>query len=207
MKDKKGFTLAELIVVIVIIGILAGIGTVSYLGAQSRSRDTQRKSDLQIIASAMSMYHAEQKIWSLSDEGLAVAGDSNGTGYLFHIYSTLPSVEQYLKDQGYLQGSTKIRDPFCVTRNIADDAVNCDNGTDTHNDYMLYASDAAVKGVSIYAALENANPADWNAAINGVSSAYNPTDGSEGSSPCYPMQAGSLESPCSALMNFAVTVK
>jgi len=204
MKDKKGFTLAELIVVIVIIGILAGIGTISYLGAQSHARDTQRKSDLQIIASAMSMYHAEQKIWSLADGGLAVAGDPNGTGYLFHTYSTVPSIEQYLKDQGYLQGNNKIRDPLCIMRNIADNENNCDNGADVHNDYMLYASDGAAKGVSIYAVLENGNTDDLSAAVNGVLSAYNPADAA---APCSPMQTGSSESPCAALMNFAVTVK
>jgi|SRR3972149_153773 len=41
-----GFTLLELLVVISIIGILAGLTLVSFTGAQRQARDTQRQSDL-----------------------------------------------------------------------------------------------------------------------------------------------------------------
>src|SRR3989304_7404118 len=42
----SGFTLLELLVVISIIGILAGLTMVSFTGAQKQARDTQRQSDL-----------------------------------------------------------------------------------------------------------------------------------------------------------------
>ncbi len=42
----NGFTLVELLVVISIIGVLAGIVLVSYTSSQKQARDTQRKSDI-----------------------------------------------------------------------------------------------------------------------------------------------------------------
>ena len=45
-KFNFGFTLLELLVVISIIGILAGLTLVSFTGAQKQARDTQRQSDL-----------------------------------------------------------------------------------------------------------------------------------------------------------------
>lgn len=46
---KKGFTLLEILVVIGIIGILLGLGAVSYSTAQKKARDARRKGDLQAI--------------------------------------------------------------------------------------------------------------------------------------------------------------
>lgn len=46
IKTQKGFTLVELLVVISVIGILAGIALVSFSGSQKQARDTQRKSDI-----------------------------------------------------------------------------------------------------------------------------------------------------------------
>ncbi|MCA9336117.1 prepilin-type N-terminal cleavage/methylation domain-containing protein, partial [Candidatus Saccharibacteria bacterium] len=46
-KNKKtGFTIVELLIVIVVIAILAAITIVAYNGIQQRSRDSIRKSDL-----------------------------------------------------------------------------------------------------------------------------------------------------------------
>ncbi len=46
MKKQKGFTLVELLVVISIIGILAGMVLVSFTGSQKAARDVSRKSDI-----------------------------------------------------------------------------------------------------------------------------------------------------------------
>ena len=60
MKNKKGFTLLELLIVIAIIGILTALATVSYSSAQKKARDAQRKSDLKAIQNAMEQYYADE---------------------------------------------------------------------------------------------------------------------------------------------------
>ena len=54
--DGAGFTLIELIVVIAILGILAGIGLTSFRTSQMKSRDAKRKSDLEQVQRALEMY-------------------------------------------------------------------------------------------------------------------------------------------------------
>ena len=56
-KDGAGFTLIELIVVIAILAILAGIGLSTFRISQLKSRDARRKSDLEQIQRALEMYY------------------------------------------------------------------------------------------------------------------------------------------------------
>lgn len=55
---KTGFTLIEMLVVIGIIGILVGIGSVSYSTVQKKARDARRKDDLKIIQQSMEQYYS-----------------------------------------------------------------------------------------------------------------------------------------------------
>jgi type II secretion system protein G len=57
---KNGFTIIELLVTIVIIGILATIMIISYSGIQQRSRDTDRANDITQLKIAIEKYHADQ---------------------------------------------------------------------------------------------------------------------------------------------------
>lgn len=58
-KKAYGFTIVELLIVIVVIGILAAISIVAYNGIQSRARDTQRKQDVQTISKALELYYID----------------------------------------------------------------------------------------------------------------------------------------------------
>lgn len=57
MRNKSGFTLIELLVVISIIGILTSLVMSNMNSARERARDTQRKSDLRNIQTALRLYY------------------------------------------------------------------------------------------------------------------------------------------------------
>jgi type II secretion system protein G len=56
LKAPRGFTIVELLIVIVVIAILASISVVAYSGVQQRARDTRRVSDMNTIVKALEMY-------------------------------------------------------------------------------------------------------------------------------------------------------
>jgi type II secretion system protein G len=57
IKNQKGFTLLELLIVIVIIGILAVLIIPNLVSGPQRARDSQRKSDLRNIKTALETYY------------------------------------------------------------------------------------------------------------------------------------------------------
>lgn len=58
LKNKKGFTLLELLVVISIIAMLITIGLSSFSTAQRKGRDAKRKSDIKEIQNALEQYYS-----------------------------------------------------------------------------------------------------------------------------------------------------
>jgi len=55
-----GFTIVELLIVIVVIGILAAISVVAYTGITNGANDAAVKSDMSNVAKFMEMYRAEK---------------------------------------------------------------------------------------------------------------------------------------------------
>jgi prepilin-type N-terminal cleavage/methylation domain-containing protein len=56
-KIQSGFTIIELLIVIAIIGILAGLVLNNFQGAQAKSRDVQRKTRINSIYSKLEEYY------------------------------------------------------------------------------------------------------------------------------------------------------
>lgn len=61
-----GFTLIELLIVIAIIGILSSLLMVNFIGIRQRGRDTQRKSNLRQVQSALELYRSDQSNYPLT---------------------------------------------------------------------------------------------------------------------------------------------
>lgn len=166
MKKQKAFTLVELIVVIVIIGILASIGVVSYNGAQSNSRDNKRKIDLQAIASAYQIHYQDKKTWnfsktelrSVNSSGATTEGD-DGTGSGFINYES--SANNYnvgmmnaLVSLKYL--SQSLRDPLIS----GDDKTTQTVGSFTASQYIKMpcfdrADKTKISGIFLLAKMES----------------------------------------------------
>lgn len=82
---KNGFTIVELLIVIVVIGILAAITIVSFNGVTAKANDTAVKSDLANISKKSQAYaalngHYPNSVSDLADAGLRVSAGSYMTG-------------------------------------------------------------------------------------------------------------------------------
>lgn len=73
MKDynthQRGFTIVELLIVIVIIGILAAITIVAYNGIQERANFGKSQSDLSALNKAIQLYYADNGNYPSSTSG------------------------------------------------------------------------------------------------------------------------------------------
>jgi len=65
MKFKKAFTLVEMLIVIIIIGILFGALLPKFKNTQDKANDTARKMNLSQITTALEVYYSE--VWSYPD--------------------------------------------------------------------------------------------------------------------------------------------
>ncbi len=78
--SQKGFTLIEILTVMVIMGILTSLAMSNYLNAQVKSRDTQRKTNLDQVAKALEIYYNDKGRYPTSNStGQMVGCDSGGS--------------------------------------------------------------------------------------------------------------------------------
>lgn len=57
--NRKSFTLLELLITVIIIGILATLGTVSFTGVKEETLDKEAKANLRLILAAQRIYRME----------------------------------------------------------------------------------------------------------------------------------------------------
>lgn len=82
MRRKSGFTLLELLIVIIIIGLLAAIGMVQYAKAVANTKNSQAKQVLGEMRKAALAYHSINGNWPAAGNGcqnINVDLDGDGT--------------------------------------------------------------------------------------------------------------------------------
>ncbi len=69
MKNSRGFTIVELLIVIVVIGILASITVVAFNGVQQRARVSKIQSDINGVNKLIQAYNAEKGYYPVTTTG------------------------------------------------------------------------------------------------------------------------------------------
>ncbi len=92
-KKQRGFTLIEIMVVVVIIGMLATMVLPKVLNRQDQAAVIKAKSDVKALSSAIKMYKLDNFKFPSSLNELTTAGNS-GSGYL-DVLPTDPWGKQY----------------------------------------------------------------------------------------------------------------
>ena len=104
--QQRGFTIVELLIVIVVIAILAAITIVAYNGIQSRAKDSRIQSDIQSVAKKIELYAVDNGSYPSTGGLTTVYSDDNCPGgtsqadWVPGITSTLPQSQQPAKGVG-----------------------------------------------------------------------------------------------------------
>jgi prepilin-type N-terminal cleavage/methylation domain-containing protein len=78
-KHQAGFTIIELLIVIVVIAILAGITIVAYNGIQSQAKDSSIQSTIEQLKKAIEMYNIENGSYPVTSVTPLVSGGGQVT--------------------------------------------------------------------------------------------------------------------------------
>jgi len=103
-KKEGGFTLLELLIVIVIIGILALLIIPNITSAPKKARDTQRKTDMRAIQKGMEEYFTSNNVYPTDTTALSagvtpimksVPVDPKNTGVYVYTYTAVAPFDAY----------------------------------------------------------------------------------------------------------------
>lgn len=142
VKTKSGFTIVELLIVIVVIGILAAITIVAYNGVQARTRDNIRYADAKAIMKALELYKADKGYYPATNPSPSGNG-CTANGYSSS-WATDGSWMKPLVDEGYLAKVPVPPNGDCVNHyrylKPAATAYNCPSRTTSY--YVLWMLNA-----------------------------------------------------------------
>ncbi len=101
-KASKGFTLIELMVVIVILGILAGLVLPRFMGRTEEAKKTKARLQIENLESALKLYKLDNGAYPTTDQGLEALVVKPSTG----------TVPRNWRDGGYLEKGKIPEDPW-----------------------------------------------------------------------------------------------
>jgi type IV pilus assembly protein PilA len=129
LKKQRGFTIVELLIVIVVIGILAAIVITSFAGVQAKARDAKRQTDIRALAAQLEKYYADNNgypqfsqvnsaanattlLKGLDAGGLTAPGQATGT---FSLVTTATSAAPTANKDNYVYQPLATASTLCAT--------------------------------------------------------------------------------------------
>lgn len=83
LNNNSGFTLVELLVVIVIVGVLSAVALPSFLAQVGKAREIEAKNNLGAISRAQQSYYFEKQTFAQNINNLNISNLSNNRYYTF----------------------------------------------------------------------------------------------------------------------------
>ena len=115
LKHQEGFTLVELMIVVVILGILAGIGIQQYGNVQKRARDAAHEANIKVLTSAANMYlmmgnPLDGESIAIEEDGSIIISDGKNDVLVPNYLDAWPK-DPYNSDKVYEVTITRAEDP------------------------------------------------------------------------------------------------
>ena len=129
-RGNRGFTLIELMVVIVILGILAGLIIPRIMGRPDEARQTKARIMIEGIETAMKLYRLDNGFYPTTEQGLRALVEA----------STIQPVPRNWREGGYLEKGKVPKDPW------GNDFVYLCPGTQGEFDLISYGADGQPGG-------------------------------------------------------------
>lgn len=142
MHKKRGFTIVELLIVIVIIAILAAITIVAYNGITTRSKASAIAADLKSIEKALNLYKQTVGLdtWPNDSDATYLTGTSNPS--IGAIITAQPVLRSYLPKAPTVDGIGASN--IYQFDNDGDTYNGCSNSTSGVNIYIANATNTAL---------------------------------------------------------------
>ena len=102
MKNHKGFTLIEIMVVVIILGLLAGIVLPKILGREEEAKVSTAKVQMKSIESALDAFKLDNGFYPATDQGLSALIKKPEVG----------RIPDKWRDGGYLKPARIPKDPW-----------------------------------------------------------------------------------------------
>ncbi len=137
--NHKGFTMIELMVVIVILGILAAIVAPKLVGRTDEARITKARVDIANLETALKLYKLDNGVYPSTEQGLQALVETPETG-------TAP---RNWREGGYLEKNRVPKDPW------GNEFVYLSPGVNGEFDLSSYGTDGLSGGEGINADINN----------------------------------------------------
>ena len=132
--DRRGFTLIELMIVVVIIGLLASVAIPNFVSMMGRAKEASVKTNMHVMQTAAEDFAAvssgryPDSAVDLADDGLRLVDHVPLTSYPKNPFTLSPSVVQFDADptagnQGELGFNPATPDSYAIKGNGADGAL------------------------------------------------------------------------------------
>ncbi len=128
--DSRGFTLIELMVVIVILGILAGLIVPRIMGRPDEARQLKAKVQIESLETTLKLYKLDNGAYPSTEQGLQALIEQPTTG----------DIPKKWREGGYLEKGKLPKDPW------GNEFIYLSPGTHGEYDIMSYGADGVPGG-------------------------------------------------------------